>query len=209
MKLIGKSILWALKFILSVHIWIGGGKVRGLAFVVLSEILALTLLIQMAPGTSYAEYNFELAERIEPAQPVTESEWDNINAYLRGTPLQGRGQLLVTLGHTYKLDPDFIVGICLAESSLGKNLSTTNNFGNVGNNDRGHRQGYETPEQGLEAIYRVLNNKYLGNKATVGEMSGLGKGYIYASGWNWERNVLRTMTELKGQPVNKDYNFRR
>ena len=43
------------------------------------------------------------------------------------------------------IDRDMVICIGFAESSLGKFLSTNNNIGNVGNNDRGDRIAYNNP----------------------------------------------------------------
>lgn len=43
------------------------------------------------------------------------------------------------------IDRDMVICIAFAESTLGNYLSTSNNIGNVGNNDRGDRIAYGSP----------------------------------------------------------------
>lgn len=43
---------------------------------------------------------------------------------------------LQTIARIHKVYPEVILCIAYADSSLGRHLKTTNNFGNVGNNDR-------------------------------------------------------------------------
>lgn len=49
-----------------------------------------------------------------------------------------------------------------AESTLGKNLTTSGNIGNVGNTDSGDRRDYNDPRSGIRAIAAVVNNTWLG-----------------------------------------------
>ena len=60
-----------------------------------------------------------------------------------------------------------VICIAFAESTLGRFLSTNNNIGNVGNNDRGDRIAYSNPYNGARLIPLTLNNQYLGNYHTI------------------------------------------
>ncbi len=55
---------------------------------------------------------------------------------------------------------DIDMGICiaLAETSLGRYFASSNNIGNVGNNDRGDRVDKDSPLAGARSIYLTLNN---------------------------------------------------
>lgn len=108
---------------------------------------------------------------------------------------------------------DVDLGICigLAETSLGRYFASSHNIGNVGNNDRGDRVDKDSPLAGARAIYLTLNNSYLGGYHTIYELSGFGNkdGAIYASSpYNWQKNVSRCLSAIKGYIVPEDYAFR-
>ena len=95
-------------------------------------------------------------------------------------------------------------------------LTTPNNWSNVGNNDRGDRIGYETPQEGIEAIFKALTNQYQKNSNVIGHFSNGGRkvvgqhnSSVYAtSDFNWNNNVKLCMIELKGEPIDERYNVR-
>ena len=109
------------------------------------------------------------------------------------------------------IDRDMVICIGFAESSLGKFLSTNNNIGNVGNNDRGDRIAYNNPFNGARLIALTLNNQYLGDYHTIKQLSRYGNedGKIYASSpINWQSNVQKCLSKIKGFYVPEDYPFR-
>lgn len=109
------------------------------------------------------------------------------------------------------VDPTFVLCVGLAESTLGKNLTTNGNIGNVGNTDSGARRDYEDSRSGIRAISSVLNNTWLGRYATIDQLSGWWNpiGPIYASSQtNWHENVIKCMSALKGKYVGNKANFR-
>ena len=109
------------------------------------------------------------------------------------------------------VDPTFVMCVGLAESSLGKNLTTDGNVGNVGNTDSGKRQDYDTTRTGIHAISAVVNNAWLGSYTTIDQLSSWGNttGPIYASSHtNWHENVIKCMSALKEQYVWNKANFR-
>jgi hypothetical protein len=117
------------------------------------------------------------------------------------------------MGDKHKIHPAMIICIAQADSSLGKALKSTNNIGNVGNNDRGDVVHYPTLEHGIEAIARVLNNGYLGHYQRLGDLSrggGNATGYIYASSpYNWNKNVKHCLQDiLKDSSIDENFNFR-
>ncbi|UFX83280.1 murein hydrolase activator EnvC family protein [Candidatus Absconditicoccus praedator] len=110
------------------------------------------------------------------------------------------------------VDIDFGICIAAAESGLGRNMTTEWNVGNVGNNDRGDRIGYDTPAQGARMIYLTLVNSFLGHHNTIDKLSRWGNkdGSIYASSpKNWQKNVSRCLSSIKGYWVPEDYPFRK
>ncbi len=109
------------------------------------------------------------------------------------------------------IDRDMVICIAFAESTLGNYLSTSNNIGNVGNNDRGDRVAYGTPYEGARLIPLTLNNGYLGDYHTINQLSRYGNadGKIYASSpINWQTNVLKCLSKIKWYTVPEDFPFR-
>jgi len=85
----------------------------------------------------------------------------------KGSPLGDKyGMVWVEMGIKYNRHPFAGVAVAFADTSLGKNLSTRYNLGNVGNTDSCPRcQAHANWESGIEAIFATLANKNLG-KAT-------------------------------------------
>jgi hypothetical protein len=122
------------------------------------------------------------------------------------------GDIFRDVGHRYRIQPELLVCIAQADSSLGRYLKTSYNIGNVGNNDRGSTVHYSSLEEGIEAMGKVLNNKYLGNIQTIGQLSrgGGGSGYVYAtSSFNWNNNVKLCMQNImQDKTIDEYYRFR-
>jgi len=109
------------------------------------------------------------------------------------------------------IDKDVVICIAFAESTLGRYLSTSNNIGNVGNNDRGDRVAINSVLAGARAIPLTLNNGYLGDYHTINQLSRYGNkdGKIYASSpINWQTNVLKCLSQIKGYYIPEDFPFR-
>lgn len=112
---------------------------------------------------------------------------------------------------THWVLPEVIVCIARADSWLWGALKSANNYWNVGNNDRWDVIHYKTKKDWIKAIYNVLNNRYLGKKKTIGELSygWWGKAPVYAtSGSSWNVNVLNCLSLVYGHKVNENYIFR-
>lgn len=61
----------------------------------------------------------------------------------------------------YQVYPEVLICIAYADTSLWNYLKTPNNIGNVGNNDRWDKVTHWTAEAGVNAIGKVLTNRYL------------------------------------------------
>lgn len=112
-------------------------------------------------------------------------------------------------GHAVDLD----MGICIAtaESSMWRNLSSAWNVGNVGNNDRWDRLDLWSALEWASLIFYALNNEHLGRWHTIYELSWYGNkvGPIYASSEiNWQTNVMKCLTAIKGYRVPEEYPIR-
>jgi len=109
------------------------------------------------------------------------------------------------------VDPSFTLCVWFAESTLGQNLTTTGNIGNVGNTDGGDRRDYDGPRSWVRAIASVVNNQWLWHYSTIDQLSWWGNtgGPIYASSpTNWHENIVKCMSALKGKYVGNYSPFR-
>jgi len=109
------------------------------------------------------------------------------------------------------IDRDVVICIWVAESTLGKYLTTSNNIGNVGNNDRWDRVAYSTPYAWARLIALTLNNQHLWHYHTINQLSRYGNPdwKIYASSpINWQTNVMKCLSKIKWYTVPEDFPFR-
>ena len=109
------------------------------------------------------------------------------------------------------IDRDVVICIWVAESTLWKYLTTSNNIWNVGNNDRWDRVAYNTPYAGARLIPLTLNNQYLWWYHTINQLSRYwnAEWKIYASSpINWQTNVMKCLSKIKGYTVPEDFPFR-
>ncbi len=109
------------------------------------------------------------------------------------------------------IDRDVVICIWVAESTLWRYLTTSNNIWNVGNNDRWDRVAYDTPYAGARLIATTLNNQHLGWYHTINQLSRYGNSdwKIYASSpINWQRNVMKCLSKIKWYTVPEDFPFR-
>jgi len=127
------------------------------------------------------------------------------------------------LGERYKVDYTLPLCIAWADSHLGKALKSKNNIGNVGNNDRWDTVHYESMDKGIEAIFRVLNNRYMKWHEYMGTLSWEWrikmlwwecsetrvdqKCYATSKGV-WSTNVTNCMSVLHNHEVDEWYKFR-
>jgi hypothetical protein len=128
----------------------------------------------------------------------------------------------IELWYKYKIDPYLAISIAKADSNLWRELKTKNNIGNVGNTDWGKTKTYATKKEWIEAIFKVLNNKYLWSIRTVWYLSCGGKTalwikdcfqngeMVYAtSKVNWNNNVINTLRLIyEDKSITETYNFR-
>ena len=128
------------------------------------------------------------------------------------------GNAFLELENKYKIDSYVIIAIAVADSSCGASLSTPFNLGNVGNTDGCPTcQAFSSWNQGVEAMFQTLTNKYLGASTRVCDLSRGGwadcldapakmKNKFYASSpVNWNRNVVNTLTNLTGEQQTSQY----
>ncbi len=109
------------------------------------------------------------------------------------------------------IDRDVVICIGFAESTLGNYLATSNNIGNVGNDDSGNRIAFDSPLFGARMIPNTLNNSHLGHYHTIKQLSRYGNHSwkVYASSpINWQTNVTKCLTQIKWYYVPEDFPFR-
>lgn len=135
------------------------------------------------------------------------------------------GDLFRASGTLHAVSPELLVCIAQADSSLGNALKSTNNIGNVGNNDSGNVVHYASLNSAISAIGSVLNNKYLRGNTMIGQLSGGGRKAInskyecsnssapykcYASSiHNWNKNVKSCLQNiLQDSSIDETWEFR-
>ena len=108
-----------------------------------------------------------------------------------------------------------VLCITVAETSWGNRWAWGKNIWSVWSNDRWDRPTYALMESWLEAIWRTLNNKYLGKTQTLGCLSNAGScnenitSRYATSDWNWERNMVACLSTIYW-PINpSEFNIRR
>lgn len=122
----------------------------------------------------------------------------------------------------YNINPAVAIAIAKADSSLGNNLKTTNNIGNVGNSDNGNTITFTTKNKWIEAIYIALTNQYLWKIYTVWYLSEWGRRILWAASCNdsgeycyatseenWNINVINTLRLIYNDPsIDENFNIR-
>lgn len=117
--------------------------------------------------------------------------------------------------NSMNIKTEVIVCIARADSHIWYALKGKNNVGNVWNNDRWDVVNYATLDDGIRAIARTLNNRYLWNKKTIWDLSGAWYcttdcGKLYAtSKENWNNNVLNCLSFIHQKQINPDFLFRK
>lgn len=109
------------------------------------------------------------------------------------------------------IDRDMVICVAFAESTLWRYLATSNNIWNVWNNDRWDRVPMSSALAWARAIADTLNNQHLWWYHTIRQLSRYGNsdGMIYASSpINWQSNVTKCLSQIKGFYVPEDYPFR-
>lgn len=109
------------------------------------------------------------------------------------------------------IDKDVVICIAVAESSLWKYLATSNNIGNVWNNDRWDRVPFYSALVWARSIAQTLNNAFLWDYHTIKQLSRYGNkdGKIYASSpINRQTNVLKCLSQIKWYYIPEDFPFR-
>jgi len=124
-----------------------------------------------------------------------------------------------------KIKPEVVFAISWADTQCGAKMATRHNYGNVGNNDRGTRVGFNSAFEGWQAIVDTLNNKYLKGNTVVGQLSGGGRKQIgskyscanaiipykcYATSfYNWQANTVRALRVImKDDKIDNNYKIR-
>lgn len=124
---------------------------------------------------------------------------------------------------TYKLDYALPICIAWADSHLWKATKSTNNIGNVWNNDRWDVVHYATLDAWIMAIYRTLNNKWIGGSTKLWQLSWEGRIMLKIEDCNWTKvnqkcyatskvvwhsNVSNCLSAIHNKQIDENYEFR-
>jgi len=117
----------------------------------------------------------------------------------------------------YRVYPEALICIAYADTSLGNFLKTPNNIGNVWNNDRWNKVIHWTAEAGVNAIGKVLTNRYLWQYTERKQLAGSSNPDWpnYATeltDWvrtnNWYNNTLNCIGMIRDKWVPDNFAFR-
>ena len=139
----------------------------------------------------------------------------------KNSPLtEKEAETFFNLGIKYKRHPYSAVAVAFADSSLGRNLTTPYNLGNVGNTDSCPTcQSFTSWSEGIEAIYQTLTNQYLGKASKLCHLSRGGwqfcpegktinNGKFYASSiTNWDNNSNYAMSWLMNSAFSREFSI--
>lgn len=134
-----------------------------------------------------------------------------------GSPLAGHAKELVEESRAGRIDPDFVLAVGYAETNLGANgvrqRGSEYNLWSVASYDSTNTTVHPNNfRNAIRLTVATLNNEYLGGYRYVWQLSGYrnktGKVYATSPTGNWERNVVATLSRIKGRPIDHNYNFR-
>lgn len=122
------------------------------------------------------------------------------------------------IGRLHNIKTEMLVCISYADTSIWNFMKSENNIGNVGNNDRWQTVRYNSLLKWIDAMGRVLNNKYLGQYQEVRQLAGSSN-----TAWpnyateltngnrsnNWITNVLNCLSLINDGKITWWYKFRR
>lgn len=118
----------------------------------------------------------------------------------------------------HNIKTEVLVCITYADTSIGKYMKSKNNIGNVGNNDRWDTVDYHSLLKWIDAIGRVLNNKYLWQREEIRQLAGSTNPDWpnYATELtnkqrsnNWIVNVQNCLSLINETKIDGWYKFRR
>lgn len=115
--------------------------------------------------------------------------------------------------HWIKLE--VAVAIARSDTHLWMAMKTDNNIWNVLNTDSGNTRTPDTLEQWIEAIFHTLNNQYLWEKQTIGDLSfawdcKIRCDKVYAtSNENRQNNILNILSLLYMKQIDATFLFRK
>lgn len=119
-----------------------------------------------------------------------------------------------TIADKHWIKVEVAVAIAWADTHLWYAIKTENNIWNVWNTDSGRTRTPNTLEQWIEAIFYTLNNKYLGNKQTIWDLSyawdcKIDCTKVYAtSNDNRQNNVLNLLSLIYMEKITADFEYR-
>lgn len=175
------------------------------------------------PG--FLEIEKASAEEVIEIKPVIQTWWLKNSQWISKSKEELRGNTFTEISEahwiafdywheaeaTYKIKKEVALCIARADSGLGKYLKTKNNIGNVGNNDRWDKVAFASMQDWVNAIFKVLNNKYLSHKQSIWSLSPWGwwtAPFYATSKENWSVNVRNCLSIIHWQPIGNDYKIR-
>lgn len=165
---------------------------------------------------------------------INETAINNFFNKYSSDKLKDKGEVVYNAGIVEGINPALIAAIIQQETSGGKSIKSGsgNNVSNVGNNDRGDTVYIDSVDEAIYRTAETLNNQYMGKHIELWGLSAMGLsikknldfsepnpcsdqpiGYkCYSTGFEegrtWHKNVKGFMSEMLGENISDDFNFR-
>lgn len=130
---------------------------------------------------------------------------------------QNEWSAIKTISRIHRIYPEVFLCLWYAETSLGKFYKSSSNIANIWNNDRWDTISFINLEQGFNAIWIMLNNRYMKNKTSMWDLFPFNIQnncqrdcqYAYAtSKENAFNNNLNCLGMIHKKEISPDFNFR-
>ena len=161
-------------------------------------ILSLMLLFSDVDSQNMAIYKHEFYKYMQMVDNKTVDVYyiSNLNAYminekLKGTFLEGTGEMMYFIEQTKGINFRAIYGIAGLESGKGKRLAAMNNYCGIKNKDSSAYRNFDSREDCLLYVADLLNHSIYKNK----ELDEIGPIYC-PSDPTWSNQVREIMWEI-------------
>ncbi len=106
---------------------------------------------------SFIRNTYEVTPDISTPEEA-QKEIDRV-VQIAGKPTEITGKMIMSSAKRYGIDQKMLLVLIRKETSLGTNLKTKNNPGNILNTDQGGKKEYPTMQEGVNAVARELQRR--------------------------------------------------
>lgn len=161
-------------------------------------ILSLILIFSNVDSQNMAIHKHEIYKYMQMVDTKTVNVYEisNLNAYminekLKGTFLEGTGDMMYFIEQTKGINFRAIYGIAGLESGRGKRLAAMNNFCGIKNKEDTAYRNFDSKEDCLLYLADLLNHSMYKNKS----LDLIGKIYC-PTDYSWAIKVKQIMMEI-------------